>query len=336
MAITPAQLEARKNFIGSSDIAAILGLNPYATAWDVWCDKVGLEKKDQGDMSKARFGTRMEPVLREWLADELGRPVVECKETAMHSSIPYFGDHADCLVLGRTANDPGEIKVSGLLDGWGDPGTADVPSMVTAQCLWHMAMHPKSNGVHVVRCLPDRHDWVPSRYFIDRDSQAKDAIAVVLQAADEFWRSFVIPRKAPDARYAPSAEALKRVHRAVGVETPIRFALVETWIDLRERRLGLEKDEAAAKDLIVAELARAGATVGVCAEGRFVYQPENAGLRVNIGILKENFPEVHEQVAEASTREVPRWKPNKLGVDALQKDRKRSPKSAPPASIEGD
>lgn len=41
MPITQKQREFRRSHIGSSDIAAILGKDPYKTAYDVWLDKTG-------------------------------------------------------------------------------------------------------------------------------------------------------------------------------------------------------------------------------------------------------------------------------------------------------
>ena len=41
MTITEKQLAARDSGLGSSEIAAILGRDPWRTAWDVWAVKTG-------------------------------------------------------------------------------------------------------------------------------------------------------------------------------------------------------------------------------------------------------------------------------------------------------
>lgn len=59
-------LQARHSFIGGSDAAAILGLNPWKTNVDLWEEKTG--RKDAADISDnvaVKFGSQSEPYLRE-------------------------------------------------------------------------------------------------------------------------------------------------------------------------------------------------------------------------------------------------------------------------------
>ena len=50
--LTPEQLERRRSSIGASDVAAILGLDPYRTGLDIWLQKRGLaEVQDQTEAS---------------------------------------------------------------------------------------------------------------------------------------------------------------------------------------------------------------------------------------------------------------------------------------------
>lgn len=57
-------LEARKNGIGGSDAASILGLNPYATPLSVWMEKTGnTESVDLSDNEKVYWGSVLEDVV---------------------------------------------------------------------------------------------------------------------------------------------------------------------------------------------------------------------------------------------------------------------------------
>jgi putative phage-type endonuclease len=59
-------LQARKNYIGGSDAAAILGLNPWKTNVDLWEEKTGRkEAADISDNEAVKFGSLSEPYLRE-------------------------------------------------------------------------------------------------------------------------------------------------------------------------------------------------------------------------------------------------------------------------------
>lgn len=47
-------LEGRRQGIGGSDVAAVLGLSPWKTALDVWNDKLGLsEEKEMSEDRKS-------------------------------------------------------------------------------------------------------------------------------------------------------------------------------------------------------------------------------------------------------------------------------------------
>lgn len=59
-------LQARHSFIGGSDAAAILGLNPWKTNVDLWEEKTGRkEAADISDNEAVKFGSQSEPYLRE-------------------------------------------------------------------------------------------------------------------------------------------------------------------------------------------------------------------------------------------------------------------------------
>jgi hypothetical protein len=77
MAITQEQLEARRKFVGSSDIAALfsdsegMSLSPWANAKDVYISKVyGIEKNYGNASTKA--GNRYESMILEYAKEELG------------------------------------------------------------------------------------------------------------------------------------------------------------------------------------------------------------------------------------------------------------------------
>ena len=61
MTITAAQREERRQFLGSSDAAAVLGLSPWRSPWDVWCSKTRRLRDDKS--GAARIGDWLEPSI---------------------------------------------------------------------------------------------------------------------------------------------------------------------------------------------------------------------------------------------------------------------------------
>lgn len=69
-------LEVRKSGIGSSEVATIVGLNPYETPYQLWRRKKGLdEPKDETFAMKA--GHYLEDAVSRFWADETGREVIK-------------------------------------------------------------------------------------------------------------------------------------------------------------------------------------------------------------------------------------------------------------------
>ena len=53
-------LRERRSGIGGSDVAAILGLSRWKTAYQVWQEKTGRAAIDEGDNERLHFGNVLE------------------------------------------------------------------------------------------------------------------------------------------------------------------------------------------------------------------------------------------------------------------------------------
>mgnify|MGYP003308094406 CR=1 FL=1 len=65
-------LARRRQGIGGSDVAAILGLSPWRTALDVYHDKTGAEKPE-AETENMRIGTALEQFVADRFTEETGR-----------------------------------------------------------------------------------------------------------------------------------------------------------------------------------------------------------------------------------------------------------------------
>src|SRR6056297_3409056 len=89
-------LEERRKGIGASDIGAIMGVNPYKSALEVWHDKVKGSKEYEENIS-AELGLYLETWLAgkfaKWFAKENNGVVVEPKR------MPYMLQHPEYLFI---------------------------------------------------------------------------------------------------------------------------------------------------------------------------------------------------------------------------------------------
>lgn len=68
-------LEARKGGIGASEVATIMGLNPYESPLALWRRKVGIDP-DKEENAAMKRGHYCEDAVAQWWAEETGREVI--------------------------------------------------------------------------------------------------------------------------------------------------------------------------------------------------------------------------------------------------------------------
>lgn len=86
-----AWLALRRTGIGSSDCSAVVGMNPYESPFSVWQQKTGqAPSKDLSDNEFIYWGNRLEPIIREEAAKELGLEVLSSLPTVRSKAHPHM------------------------------------------------------------------------------------------------------------------------------------------------------------------------------------------------------------------------------------------------------
>jgi putative phage-type endonuclease len=202
--LTKEQKRARRFGVGASEVGAILGLDPYTAALDVFSEKVGLVDEKSGpegekeEKQYLRMGRRIESVLLDEYEHEMACDVQRGVGTLVHPVNPWALCSPDALV-------PVEVK-RGVecknrhwrnRDGWGPAGSDEVPASVFAQCAWSMFV------VDV-----DRWDVVAYLggdfrvYHIHRDRELEENL---VERVRVFWEEHVQKQRAPSLTENPDA-----------------------------------------------------------------------------------------------------------------------------------
>lgn len=191
--LTPEQQALRKQGVGASEVAAVLGLDPRRTALDVYLEKVGLAEPFEGNQF-TYWGTKLEPVIAAEYAqrhpdyDILPSPTVIGPEPWMLAT-----PDRRVVISDNPAGDRGlECKQRGQYDtdAWGDSGTDEVPNTVAVQCHWGMVC----TGMKAwdVAVLLGGNDYREFTLHYD------EAIAQELvRRVREFWHQFVLAKVHP-------------------------------------------------------------------------------------------------------------------------------------------
>jgi len=269
----------RRDCLGSSDAPALVGVDPFQTAGDVWARKTGRIPDDGGaendGLTPLALGVALGPVLVSYAAHKLGRPVAP-EVWYRHPTLPMA-----CSVDGIALDPPAtlvEAKTSGLLGpaplaisaAYGDDGTDEVPESVLIQ-VHHAfavldaypniprigaALIPVLLGGRGLRC-----------YRVPRDEQIVSELVDLERA---WWRDYVDADRCPPDE-PPSLETLRRFQRDPGAAPmPVDPVYVTEWLQAKAIRKQAEANEEHLQRLILTELGQSEA--GICALGRLTYK----------------------------------------------------------------
>lgn len=107
----PAIQEDRTQFIGGSEVGAILGVDPYKTRLQVYEEKVGIAPPFEGNQHTRR-GTRLEEVAAEEFSMKHGLKLHRVNERIVDPEYPFLTARIDRRIVGQKAH--AEFKVPSL------------------------------------------------------------------------------------------------------------------------------------------------------------------------------------------------------------------------------
>jgi putative phage-type endonuclease len=301
-------LAARRRGIGSSDIAAILGVADRRTGLHVWHDKRGsLPDDDAGE--PALWGKLHEDtVAREWA--RRNRSTV--RRVGVVARLAADNDLTDAWMmctldrqvgvcpLDREASAACALEVKTRNAFVAGKWRRDIPDDVLAQVVWQMAVTGYQH-IHVA-CLIGGNDY--RQYVIRRDADLEADVVTVGRA---FWTANVVggARPAVDLeRYGDDVVDLdNRLHEirgsAVDVNGEHGLDLVRAYETARLLAARYEREQKAAKAALVLALDGNEAAIRDGDHHRnpmWTYLPRRQRPAVDLAVLKERYPDAYAAV----------------------------------------
>ena len=244
----------RTQFIGSSDIAAVLGLNPYRTAYEVWLEKTGRLTEPPAPTLAQQCGIALEPVILEWAAPKIG-PYRPGPHEYRIEGTPII-DHPDAVT---ESGCPVEVKTAGIVGPitgtWGAPQTDNIPTAYLAQAHVHLI----ATGGEQCWVPTLLGGYAPRMYIVQRDVELGQTI---IQKVVQWWETYVVKNVPPQVT-APLPEGIwRRVRRTPDKIVSVPAELVQAWQAVKQQRKEQEEKERLLHDQLVAALqdAEAGQT----------------------------------------------------------------------------
>lgn len=301
-------LAERRTGIGGSDAAAILGLSPWVSAFQVWMDKT--DSFDPPPPTPAmEWGLRLEPAVREAFEDATGLTVaspIDGLTWTQYRAAPHVLRHPELPWMlvsldGQILQDGGvyEAKTASPWDdGWDGVEANVVPDHVVIQAQHSMAVRGASVCHGAV--LIGGKDFHTFR--VARDEQF---IADLIVAEGRWWETHVLGNTPPPIDGSTSTtEAIKTLFPESVADSeidlpPAAHDLIVEWTAAKARKKTAELDEDGAANKLRVLLGdnETGRVDGI----RAVTWKSHAQRRVNLDLLRGDYPDVAEACTETTT-----------------------------------
>lgn len=242
--------ELRRAGVTASEIAAVMGLSPWESPFSLYWRKANAW--DSGDNRFMSAGRHLEAAIADWwmaendpienLAAGLAGLYAHPERTwqlATPDRMLYLACDscdgrggagldpcADCMCAGYKPDDLVallEVKwVAQSWDGWGEPGTDEIPVYYRAQELWQADVLGVKT-VYTAALGPGGF-----RSYVLHVDEAAEADLEVMRAAGRDFISDLRDGNPPDVdSHSATGEALRRLHPSLGdgdVQVPVEFA----------------------------------------------------------------------------------------------------------------
>ena len=273
MSLTDHDKAIRERRIGASEVAAVLGISPYAdaTPFAVWARLTqGYQRPDAAELTA---GTYLERAVADWYADTHASQVVVTHSTGTrHPDHDWLSATPDREVCDGSASWLLECKTDRDRDAWGTPGTDQIPAHVAAQVQTQLACtgYPHCD---VAVLFKARDEF--ACYTVTRDEVV---IAHIIRECGAWYERHVVKGEMPPLDGGNAAAAYLRTRYKgggpVATATDAQRALVTEYATRKadEREAGRLAE--VAKQRVLLELGDGAGFQGLCS-----YRPDRNGRR---------------------------------------------------------
>lgn len=311
-AITQPEAQAldRSQFLGGSDVAAVMGLSPWATPVELWMQKTGRQPREEPTEAKQRIydrGHKLEPFIRDMVIDKLREAghvveLIACNERYADAEHPFLACEIDFeLMLDGEHINCDAKSVSGFArKKWGEVDTEDVPIEYAAQFMHGLGV--TGRGKCLVAALRSFDDV--DIYWTLRDDET---ITAMRAKCVQFWNEHVLADVPPDPMEFSDIKALFPLDNGQAIDATDEIA--QKVADLKRVKAAI-KDLEEQEELLtfdVGEFISPNAILKHQGKEIATWKAQ-ASSRIDTTALKEKQPEIAAEFTKTTTTRVLRLK----------------------------
>lgn len=287
-------LRYRKNGIGGSDVAALLGISKWKSEIELWLDKTNQTDNLIEENEAMQWGNIMEPVIRKHFAEVTGKTVLEIQAIIQHPEYPFMLADVDGLTVDDAGN-PAILEIKTASEYKRSEWEQDIPAYYQTQVQHYLCVTGTAKA-YVAVLIGGNTFRV---YEVDADAEVQRMLITLEQA---FWNK-VKNMIRPEMDGSDAAKNLLDTIYHGGVSE--RIVLPEDAIEYVDQYIMAcaEEDNAKAKKQEAAN--RIKEFMGdydnaKCLEHSVSWKPVTTE-RLDTKALKEAEPEIYEKYVKTST-----------------------------------
>lgn len=171
-------LSLRGNYIGGSDAGAVVGLNPYKSAYALWAEKTGQTPPFNGNVI-TEVGSYLEALVADMFMRETGKRVRRKNRMMVNDAYPFACADVDRVVVGENA--VLECKTTNSPPAMRKFKHGEYPESWYCQMMHYMAVGGYERAYLGVLIGCREFQW----FVLDRD---EEEIRALMEAESEFWK----------------------------------------------------------------------------------------------------------------------------------------------------
>lgn len=166
----------RARYIGGSDAASVVGLNPFKSAYALWAEKTGKTPPFEGNLA-TEVGTYLEEFVAKKFAEVTGKRVRRNNRSMINDKYPWAIANIDREIVGEDAvleiKTTSEMNMRKFKNG-------EYPGNYYCQIMHYLAVTGKEKGYLAVLIGNREFKW----FVIERD---EDEINALMQAEERMY-----------------------------------------------------------------------------------------------------------------------------------------------------
>lgn len=213
----------RHEYIGGSDIAAIMGMSRWKTPLKLWTEKTQkLPAPDLSNVEAVELGSDLEEFVAQKFSQKTGKAVRKAPKMYVHPEYSYMVAHIDRLVTGT--DELLECKTASFFkkDEWEND---EIPQEYILQVMWYLGITGRKVG-HIAVLIGGQSFKYKQIGF---DQELFDQM---VEAAKEFWEC--VQNDNPPKVVADDDETLKELY---GDHNDF---MIELYPDSEETKIAME------------------------------------------------------------------------------------------------